>query len=360
MNSITLNRVWAIGVIAALLSLATGMSLYAGSEAQAATAPVISAVSATTTSTGATVTWTTDEAADSQVVYGTSTPYSATSTLNTATTTTHSVALSGLTPSTLYHYAVISMGSTSTNMSGDNTFITSGTSTAAVTLSVTSGAPGSLVTITGSGFLASEPITLMWNGTSTLSANAAGGFSTTLTVPSVSTGPLPVSATGVTSGRVATNSFSVTSGAITGSLTGTITSTTTDLAALQNRVAMLESQVSTMQAQISALQSQFAMHMSGHGTTTMGTPPTGPARIDQNGRSLSLGTSIDFGGHNFGLEETVLVTLNGQTVATAHADGGGNFSTGSMNTPSAVGTYTYQFTGQNSGRSATATITVTP
>src|SRR6185312_3333693 len=81
------------------------------------TAPVVSAVAATSlTASAATINWTTDEAADSQVVYGPAPSnvtviragsiYTLSSALNSAMTTTHSVALSGLSASTLYHYAV--------------------------------------------------------------------------------------------------------------------------------------------------------------------------------------------------------------------------------------------------------------
>src|SRR5207253_4887198 len=69
--------------------------------------PVISAVSASgITATGATITWTTNETADSQVEYGLTTAYGSLTTLNTSLVLSHSQALSGLTPATLYHYRV--------------------------------------------------------------------------------------------------------------------------------------------------------------------------------------------------------------------------------------------------------------
>jgi hypothetical protein len=90
------------------------------------TPPVISNVQATGVSgSGATITWTTDEASDSQVEYGTTTAYGSQTTLNTALVTGHSQALSGLSPSTLYHYRVTSRdaaGNPAT--SGDSTFTT--------------------------------------------------------------------------------------------------------------------------------------------------------------------------------------------------------------------------------------------
>ncbi len=89
-------------------------------------------------------------------------------------------------------------------------------------------------------------------------------------------------------------------------------------------------------------------------------PPAGTPSIDNNGMSVRAGGTLDFVGRNFGREEDVRISLSGSTIRTVHADGGGNFSTGSMSTPSSAGTYNYVFTGLSSGLSATSTITVTP
>jgi hypothetical protein len=90
------------------------------------TAPTISAVQAgAITSGGATITWATNEASDSQVEYGPTTAYGASAVLAPAPVTAHSQALTGLQPSTLYHYRVKSRdpaGNLAT--SGDFTFTT--------------------------------------------------------------------------------------------------------------------------------------------------------------------------------------------------------------------------------------------
>ncbi|TAK08903.1 MAG: hypothetical protein EPO39_03545, partial [Candidatus Manganitrophaceae bacterium] len=90
------------------------------------TAPTISSVaSGNITGTGATITWTTNEASDSQVEYGTTTAYGSSTTLNTTMVTNHSVALTGLSSQTLYHYRVKSkdaVGNPTT--SADFTFTT--------------------------------------------------------------------------------------------------------------------------------------------------------------------------------------------------------------------------------------------
>jgi 5-hydroxyisourate hydrolase-like protein (transthyretin family) len=71
------------------------------------TPPVISDVAASnTTATEATITWTTDEPAESQVEYGTTASYGQITTLDTNLVINHSVVLTGLTSGTTYHYMV--------------------------------------------------------------------------------------------------------------------------------------------------------------------------------------------------------------------------------------------------------------
>ncbi len=90
------------------------------------TPPVISNVqSSGITSSGATITWTTDEASNSVVEYGLTTSYGS-STSNSSMVTSHSVPLTGLSSNTLYHYRVTSTdAANNTATSGDFTFTTS-------------------------------------------------------------------------------------------------------------------------------------------------------------------------------------------------------------------------------------------
>ncbi|MGR9088522.1 MAG: malectin domain-containing carbohydrate-binding protein, partial [Gammaproteobacteria bacterium] len=68
------------------------------------TPPVIGAVQATSITTdSATITWTTDEASNSVVDYGTTTGYGSNAS-DAAQVTSHTVNLTGLSPNTLYHY----------------------------------------------------------------------------------------------------------------------------------------------------------------------------------------------------------------------------------------------------------------
>jgi len=91
------------------------------------TPPVVSSVAADSTSTAATITWTTNELADSKVEYGLTSSYgSQTSTTDTSPrVTSHSVDLSGFIACATYHYRVISTDNVANQVTGsDNTLTT--------------------------------------------------------------------------------------------------------------------------------------------------------------------------------------------------------------------------------------------
>lgn len=89
------------------------------------TPPVISNVASATGAGTATITWTTDEVATSQVEYGLTTSYGTLSPLDPTLTTSHSVSLSGLARRTTYHYRVRSKDAAGNeSVSADYTFKT--------------------------------------------------------------------------------------------------------------------------------------------------------------------------------------------------------------------------------------------
>jgi hypothetical protein len=76
-------------------------------------------------SNGATITWETNEASDTQVEYGTTITYGKVSAGNASMVTSHGASLSGLAASTLYHYRVKSKdASGNVAVSDDFTFTT--------------------------------------------------------------------------------------------------------------------------------------------------------------------------------------------------------------------------------------------
>ena len=117
------------GIETATLSQTTGSTVYTvtptAQNCANASAPIItvSPTSTNITSNSATITWTTNIPADSTVSYGTTPSYGATSTVSTPVTA-HSILLTGLSTSTLYHFAVTSASYGTSTTSGDYSFTT--------------------------------------------------------------------------------------------------------------------------------------------------------------------------------------------------------------------------------------------
>lgn len=96
--------------------------------------PAISAVQAgPISSSWAVITWTTDQPADTQVDYGTTTAYGGSTPLDTTLVSNHSAVLDALMPSTIYHYRVKSRNAPGgLAISSDSTFITTAPGSALV------------------------------------------------------------------------------------------------------------------------------------------------------------------------------------------------------------------------------------
>jgi len=109
---------------------ATALSLTVNNVVADTTPPTISSVTAgSITTSGATITWTTNESADTQVEYGLSTSYGSQTVLNASMVASHTQILSGLAGNTLYHYRVKSKDAAGNlRTSGDFTFTTTATS----------------------------------------------------------------------------------------------------------------------------------------------------------------------------------------------------------------------------------------
>jgi hypothetical protein len=190
------------------------------------------------------------------------------------------------------------------------------------------------------------------------------------TTTSTSTATSTITGTVVGTSTATSTASSTANGTITASTTGTSTATSTGTSTATSTSATLDMLI----AQLRDLASRFPdyfnaiaafisqlLNGSSSGTATSTATSTigmtGGAYIDQNGGFVRAGESIDFGGHGFMHEEQIAVTMGGVLIATAHADGGGNFSTGSLRVPNAPGTYTYVFTGER-GDMAHAVLTV--
>jgi hypothetical protein len=151
------------------------------------------------------------------------------------------------------------------------------------------------------------------------------------------------------------NTTGTTTSTTTGTTTGTTTASSTDVSSLLARISALELRVSALEQQVLTLGGTIGTTT---GTTT-GSTTMMMGHISPTNVTVRAGTSVDFNGRGFGIEEPVSVTMNGISMTTAHADGGGNFSTGSLSVPMGTGSQTYMFTGMNSGIMGSATINVT-
>ncbi|MGE5541352.1 MAG: fibronectin type III domain-containing protein [Bacillota bacterium] len=152
------------------------------------TAPVISNVSVMPSATSTTISWTTDEATQGQVSYGLTSGYGSSTTLESSATTTHSVTITGLTASTLYHFQISATdASDNTATTTDDTFTTLGALLAPVVSGVTVTNIGSTTaTVTWNTDVAASSqvfygLTAGYGSSSTLNTTASTSHSVTLT-----------------------------------------------------------------------------------------------------------------------------------------------------------------------------------
>ncbi len=132
--------------------------------------PAISGASVLPADSQATVTWTTDEPATSQVDYGPDTNYGITTPLNASLVTAHSVALSGLAPNSPYHCGVRSVDFCGReSVSGDVSFNTSADTTPPHTSIVSGPANG--------GIVCSDSVQFCWTGTDDVTPTAGLTYS---------------------------------------------------------------------------------------------------------------------------------------------------------------------------------------
>jgi hypothetical protein len=126
------NGNYTVSVVASQVSDTSSNFVAAGSIGTFAVAvpdsigPTLSAITASgLTTSGATITWNSSEAADSRVEYGLSTSYGSTTTVDSALVTSHGVNLSGLQSGTTYHFRVLSRDAAGNlTTSSDFTFTT--------------------------------------------------------------------------------------------------------------------------------------------------------------------------------------------------------------------------------------------
>ncbi len=149
------------------------------------TAPMISAVGASDINqNGGSITWTTDEPADSQIEYGTTASYGQSTAVNTSLVTAHSSVVSGLDAATTYHYRVKSRDAAGNlAVSGDAVFRTPDDGGSPPPL----GLPGSIIAVPATRILDSR-----------ISQGAAGPVNamSSITIPITGNGGIPTTGVG--------------------------------------------------------------------------------------------------------------------------------------------------------------------
>ncbi len=128
--------------------------------------PVISSFAATTTTSSATLTWTTNEPATTQIQWGTTTSYGNTTTLDATLTTSHSVSLTGLAANTIYHAQALSSDQ-------------AGNSAASSDLAFTTlASPQTLISNVQATVNSSSSVTITWTTNEPATSKVRYGFST--------------------------------------------------------------------------------------------------------------------------------------------------------------------------------------
>lgn len=161
---------------AATLPPPTGSSVYGAAVYGVSTygtvgavPPTISNVIATTlSSTSVQVTWTTDAFADSQVQYGLTPTYSQSTALDSTPVTNHNVTITALQPGTLYHFSVLSTGSTSGLQSSSSDLIFQ-----------TSAAPADVLTNFRMLSIGPQQVTVAWDTAALADGRVAYGLTPT-------------------------------------------------------------------------------------------------------------------------------------------------------------------------------------
>ncbi len=126
----------------------------------------------TLTTTGATITWTTNEASDSQIEYGLSTAYGSMTVLNTSLLTSHSVGVTGLASNTTYNLRVRSRDAAGNLTTSGNTNFT----TASAGSSTDTTPP--IISNIGTSLITSATATITWTTNELSSSQVDYGVTT--------------------------------------------------------------------------------------------------------------------------------------------------------------------------------------
>ena len=259
---------------------------------------------------------------------------------------------------------------------------------ASISLSSTSGAIGSTITVSGSGFAANATVHVLFGGSGGIDvgSKAADGSSNlsglSVVVPNVTGGSKEVFATDGTNTTSTTFlvPFSLTLNPTSGGPGTTINVSGTGFLAEPVSIAwdQANNQLTTATANANGAFSGSFTAPNGTGTHQViatgqnshfvlstafalsGSSSVGGATLTVNPSSGAAGSVVNLSGTGFSGNEQVNVTVDGNGLTSFTSDGNGNFTT-SVTPPSSlgVGSHTIGVTGASSGHSATAVFQVT-
>ena len=254
---------------------------------------------------------------------------------------------------------------------------------ATLALSAASAAPGATVVLTGSGFGATEPITVAFDGvvlTATTSAANGALAGVTLTVPAAATGVHTISARGQGSGQTASVSLTILPGAtltltpaagvvgsgvnatLSGFTAGELVTVSANGATLATRAADASGALSGLLMTIPAAPGG-SLTVTARGASSGRSAQTvyqvSPA-LTASASAAVAGSTIALTGTGYAATERVDLTLGSVAVGSAVSDASGSFHAVSVVAPASLsaGSFTLTGRGATSGRSATVALSV--
>ena len=261
------------------------------------------------------------------------------------------------------------------------------TVTPTISLTKTSAAVGTSVTVNGTGFAANEQgIQVTLNNTpagSTTQASAIGAWSITFTIPTMPAGSYPIGAVGsiTTAASVTTQSFNVTAGFALGKTSGppgaAVTVNGSGFAANEPNITLTwdsnsvgspataganGSWTASFNVPIAA-SGDHSVGVSGPTTTSVTAVPfTVSSNISTNKTNGTIGTSVTIAGSGFAASENgIAVTFDGAEVgATTTADPNGSWTSTFMVPVSAAGPHTVSAKGATTISVPAMTFTTLP
>jgi IPT/TIG domain/Purple acid Phosphatase, N-terminal domain/Fibronectin type III domain len=159
--------------------------------------------SSAVTSTSAKILWKTNKLSDSQVEYGTTMSYGSATVVNSALVLDHSQTLSGLQPSTTYHYRVRSKDQGGSITLSANYTLKTSAGPSITSISPNRGTVGTTIVVSGTSFGSTQGTSsVKFNGTAAMVSSWSASSITVVTPANATSGSVIVTVNGIQSNGV--------------------------------------------------------------------------------------------------------------------------------------------------------------